>query len=169
MKKYNYNYLTTNIVTGKQYIGAHSTDRLNDRYIGSGSILSKEIKAYGRNSFKKEIITFTFDLTDAKKNECRLIAEHNTLCPTGYNKHREGGTMSVNERNSYINLKDKDINYLIDKAYELYSDYSVYSFDEYVDYKKRIIKKDIDVIKYIRKTYVETLNKVYFISLYLNY
>lgn len=34
MKKYNYIYKITNHINGKIYIGKHSTDNLNDEYMG---------------------------------------------------------------------------------------------------------------------------------------
>jgi len=47
-------YKTTNLITGKQYIGK---DKNNDpNYIGSGADLKIAIKEYGKHSFKKEII-----------------------------------------------------------------------------------------------------------------
>lgn len=49
-------YKTTNTLNGKYYIGVHSTDDLNDDYLGSGKYLVRAIKKYGREVFEKEII-----------------------------------------------------------------------------------------------------------------
>lgn len=55
-KKHNYFYKTTNLVNGKYYYGIHSTNNLNDGYMGSGNSLTAAIKKYGKDNFVKEII-----------------------------------------------------------------------------------------------------------------
>lgn len=47
-------YKTTNLVNGKQYIGRDS--RNNPNYLGSGPLIKKAIKKYGKENFIKEII-----------------------------------------------------------------------------------------------------------------
>jgi hypothetical protein len=47
-------YKTTNLVNGKQYIGRDSHN--NPNYLGSGPLLKKAIKKYGKENFKKEVI-----------------------------------------------------------------------------------------------------------------
>ena len=63
MKKYNYIYKITNIINGKIYIGKHSTDDINDGYMGSGVVLRQAIKKYGIENFTKEYLAFcdTYD------------------------------------------------------------------------------------------------------------
>lgn len=53
-------YKTVNKINGKYYIGRHSTKRLNDGYLGSGTLLKKALKRYGRENFIFEILE-TFD------------------------------------------------------------------------------------------------------------
>jgi hypothetical protein len=53
-------YKTTNKVNDKVYIGCHKTTVPNDDYIGSGKILKRAIKKYGRENFEKEVL-FIFD------------------------------------------------------------------------------------------------------------
>ena len=78
-------YKTTNIINNKFYYGIHSTDDINDGYIGSGKLLSIAIKKYGRKNFLREIIEF-FDTREAalcRENE--IITEELLLDENCYN------------------------------------------------------------------------------------
>jgi hypothetical protein len=52
MEKRYYIYITTNLINGKQYIGKHY-GLINDDYFGSGILLQKALKKYGKENFKK--------------------------------------------------------------------------------------------------------------------
>lgn len=54
---YHYLYKTTNIITKQFYIGKHSSNKSNDRYLGSGKLLLENVKEYGREYFIKEILS----------------------------------------------------------------------------------------------------------------
>lgn len=49
-------YRTTNEINGKFYYGVHSTNKLDDGYIGSGKLLTRAVKKYGKENFKREIL-----------------------------------------------------------------------------------------------------------------
>jgi hypothetical protein len=50
-----YVYCTTNTINNRKYIGSHTGD-VDDSYIGSGVILKKAIKKYGKKNFVKDIL-----------------------------------------------------------------------------------------------------------------
>jgi group I intron endonuclease len=89
--KYIFNYLTTNNITGKQYVGMHITINPSDNYIGSGHLLVQAVKKYGKENFTRDIICFCSDVSTAFYNERIFISEFNTLTPNGYNISPFGG------------------------------------------------------------------------------
>lgn len=73
--KYHYIYKTTCSVTGRYYIGMHSTSNLDDSYLGSGQRLWKSIKKHGKDKHSKEILEFLEDRSSLKKRESELVNE----------------------------------------------------------------------------------------------
>ena len=43
------------MLNGKYYVGKHSTNNLNDGYIGSGDRLRKSVKKYGKENLQNMI------------------------------------------------------------------------------------------------------------------
>ena len=72
-KKYHFIYKTTCKINSKYYIGMHSTDFLDDGYIGSGTRLWHSIKKHGRENFSIEILEFLPDRESLKKREAELV------------------------------------------------------------------------------------------------
>lgn len=75
-KKYHYTYKTINLINNRYYLGMHSTNNLNDDYLGSGKRLWYEIRKYGKQNFKLEILSYyntREELIEAEKN---LITEN---------------------------------------------------------------------------------------------
>jgi hypothetical protein len=82
-KKYHYIYKTINLINGMHYIGMHSTNNLEDNYLGSGVWLWRAIRKYGRENFKKDILEFCDDRKSLIEREKKIITEEelkNSFC-----------------------------------------------------------------------------------------
>ena len=135
LKKYHFIYKTTNLLNGKFYVGMHSTNKLNDGYLGSGKRLRYSIKKYGKENFKLEILEF-FDsrellverekqlvnedlLKDTNCMNLRLGGEGGFIPPdiqlkgsiNGNKKHNILLKTDINYRNSYCNKMSNTIKY----------------------------------------------------------
>ena len=72
-RKYHIIYKTTCLITGKWYIGMHSTNDLNDGYLGSGQRLWKSINKYGKQNHKCEILEFLPSRKDLILRESQIV------------------------------------------------------------------------------------------------
>lgn len=68
-------YKTTNSLNNKIYIGSHRTDNIEDDYLGSGTLLMKAIKKYGKENFIKEILHVFDNADEMVKMERELVNE----------------------------------------------------------------------------------------------
>ena len=95
-KTIHYLYKTTCLITGRFYIGMHSTNNLDDGYMGSGRRLRASIRKHGVVNHKKEILEF-FDtrelLVEAEKKAItpEMITDKNCMNLMGGG---EGGYVS---------------------------------------------------------------------------
>ncbi len=74
-----------NLANGQLYIGKHSTCRLDDDYLGSGTFLTRAIKAHGRHNFERTIISFHPTAREALDAEFELVTEEIVADPRFYN------------------------------------------------------------------------------------
>lgn len=72
-RRYHYIYKTTCIITGKYYIGMHSTDNLDDGYLGSGKRLWFSINYHGKENHTKEILEFLDSRKLLKEREAEIV------------------------------------------------------------------------------------------------
>jgi hypothetical protein len=72
-RKYHYIYKITCNVTNRYYIGMHSTDKLEDGYMGSGKRLWFSINYHGKDNHLKEILEFLPDRISLKEREKELV------------------------------------------------------------------------------------------------
>ena len=74
--KYHYFYKITNKFTNQYYFGIHSTNNLNDNYMGSGTLLKREYRKYGKEYFIKEIIKFFDNRQELIDYEQKIVNEN---------------------------------------------------------------------------------------------
>ena len=89
-KKHYLVYKTTCLINGKIYIGQHQTYDQNDNYLGSGRDLKEDIRKFGSENFKREIL---FDFETQKEmddKEKELVTEEFVKREDTYNV-RVGG------------------------------------------------------------------------------
>ena len=72
---YGYVYLTTNLITGKKYIGKHRSATFDNNYLGSGKYLKNTICKYGRENFTCEILEWCETLNDLNDCEIKWISQ----------------------------------------------------------------------------------------------
>lgn len=121
---YGYIYMTTNLINGKMYIGQKkSTNFLKERYLGSGSLLRKAIKKYGKENFKVEMLCECDSKEELDEMEIYFIKQFNAkdsddfynLAPDGESgvggpkfkghKHTDESKKKISEGNKGINNK----------------------------------------------------------------
>lgn len=104
-----YNYITTNILNNKKYVGMHSAVNVNNYYLGSGVLLKRAIKKYGKENFIKEVLCICETKEIAHENEKKFIEQHHTIQPNGYNIHPKGG-LGLNDYHTEESLKKMSVN-----------------------------------------------------------
>lgn len=111
-KKYHYIYKTTCLVTGKFYVGMHSTDNLEDNYLGSGKILGYSRCKYGDENHVREILEYASDRKSLALREKEIVNEDLLKDPLNINL-KYGGDGGTHGRESEIwarsGYKDKII------------------------------------------------------------
>lgn len=86
-----YTYKTTCNVTGKYYIGMHSTSNMNDGYLGSGKKLRYSIRKYGKETHTREILEFFENREKLIEREIQLLTT-DVLCDDNCMNMMNGGT-----------------------------------------------------------------------------
>ncbi len=97
-----YIYKITNLINQKSYIGkCKGKPEETKKYLGSGIIITKAIKKYGKEKFKKEILENIID-GDLNEKEKYWIKYYNTFEGYGYNLTYggDGGPLFKNHKHS---------------------------------------------------------------------
>lgn len=104
-----YFYKITNKINGKYYYGVHSTQNLNDGYMGSGVILAKAYKKYGIDNFQKKILRYFNNKEQMYQFQNKIVTMeqvNNDMC---YNVVIGGNNSYVKKHLSQLaRMKNKD-------------------------------------------------------------
>lgn len=95
-KKYNFVYKTVNKENGKYYIGKHSTDDMDDGYIGSGSALKAAIKKYGSENFDLTVLKSFETNEEAYAYEESVVTKEVVSDKMSYNQRIGGSGANFN-------------------------------------------------------------------------
>jgi hypothetical protein len=127
MKRFHFIYKTVNTVNKKYYIGVHSTNDLNDGYLGSGTQLRRAVKKYGRENFERVIIACYDNREEALLGEQEIVNEEVINDTMSYNislggysvpKGRYGyaNTVAVKDSEGVLhNVLPNDVRYISDE------------------------------------------------------
>jgi hypothetical protein len=94
-KKFYIVYKILNLLNGKIYIGAHMTRNIEDRYMGSGVEIKRELKTIGKKHFRKEILFFFDTKEEMLSKEKELVTKEFCLREDTYNRNEGGGSYNA--------------------------------------------------------------------------
>jgi len=138
---YNFTYQTKNLINGKTYVGVHSTDNINDDYLGSGKRLQIAIEKYGRDNFISIPMEYFDNVEEAYEEERFLVNEKWILNENNYNLALGGWG---GDRGKIVNYKiSKTVKSLIENGLFSDVDYSKIHKENYKnnpDRKKKLNK-----------------------------
>src|ERR1700757_3693210 len=110
---YHFVYKTTCLITDKYYIGIHSTNDLDDGYLGSGTKLKSSIKKYGKNNHERTILEFVEDRNNLEIREAELVTDTIIADPLCMNLVLGGcsgthGYIAITNGNIYKLIRKRD-------------------------------------------------------------
>lgn len=118
-KKYNYFYKITNLLNGHFYYGIHSTDNLEDEYMGSGHRLHDAYKKYGIENFNKEILYFFKTRKEASDYEMEVVNENLVKDEKCYNLVRGGEDLNtIGQTQCFDKQENKNVVIFLSEYYK---------------------------------------------------
>lgn len=148
-----YIYLTTNLINGKKYIGQHK-GKINDSYVGSGTLIKKAIEKYGIENFSKEILYICKDRQEADEKEKFYIAYYDAVNDPDFYNLQEGGTQGDGWRACHRWMQNHP-----EEAKQVYKENSErlkqWAKDHPEEYKEKVIKPFVEGAKEYWKNHPE--------------
>ena len=102
---YHYIYKTTCNITGRYYIGMHSTSNLEDGYVGSGRRLWLSINKHGKENHLIEILEWLPDRCSLKLREKEIVNEDLLKDEKCMNLKLGGGGGLPSDQQSITNIR----------------------------------------------------------------
>jgi hypothetical protein len=93
-------YKIVNKINQKEYIGFHSTNDLNDGYMGSGKLILRALEKYGPSAFEKTILKVFDNQKEAEAYERYLVDEEYVNRPDTYNLSIGGNVCILTGKNN---------------------------------------------------------------------
>lgn len=88
---FGYVYITTNLINGKKYIGKKSLPEFDTNYFGSGKLIKRALKKYGKENFKCEVIKWCETEDELNNSERYYIKQYNAVYDDMFYNLAEGG------------------------------------------------------------------------------
>ena len=107
MAKIHYLYEIKNKLNGKIYIGIHSTENVDDGYMGSGSLIMKAIEKYGKYNFTKTILEYCDSRELLVELEKKVVNENFVDRQDTYNLTIGGSSIKSTWKKSNETIADK--------------------------------------------------------------
>lgn len=99
-------YKTTNKVNGRYYYGVHSTENIDDGYLGSGRALKAAVKKYGVENFEREILVFCSSERAMYMYEAEVVTQEVVNDPMSYNMALGGDGGSIHSEEVLKHLSE---------------------------------------------------------------
>lgn len=91
VEPYGFIYITTNLINGKRYIGQKQFINNWEIYLGSGKILKKAIKKYGKDNFIRDIVDIAYNKEQLNQLEKEWIKNYKAVGEDMYYNIANGG------------------------------------------------------------------------------
>lgn len=101
-------YCTTNLINRRRYIGLDTNN--NPKYLGSGKAFKLAVKKYGRENFRKDILTHCKTLQSLLKMEEFYIKRLNAVESKKFYNLAEGGGKVITRKICQYNLEGNLLN-----------------------------------------------------------
>lgn len=105
MKMYYFVYKVTNTINNKYYIGKHTTDSIDDGYMGSGKSILAAICKYGIHNFHRIILEYYNTEEDAYIGEAKYVTKEVVSDPQSYNMAEGGKGYKKGRKLSYPEIE----------------------------------------------------------------